>query len=137
MMLLIIAVVLIFISILVLFLLSWLYHTSSPVSDIYPTIHYPCHNDSLCDGIFCVKNCGGDLICDTVSHKCKKKIDGTCSSTVDCQTGLICSDWKCISDTGINVDNPPVILNSSSSQKHVRWTEHNEIFHIPSRISSQ
>ena len=132
MMLWIIAIILIFISILVLSLLSWLYYKSP---DIYPTIHSPCHDNSLCDGVFCVRNCGGDLICDPVCHRCKKKLGGVCSSTVDCETGLICSNWICVSDDGVEDDlSDPSFSISSPNQKHVRWTDHNEIFPIPSRI---
>lgn len=90
-----------------------------------PTIH------SRCDG-----KCGGDLICDKTCSRCKKEIGGDCSSNVDCRTGLVCHQWKCLpyhpsfsisqSQESSNTES----RNVSEQDKHIRWNESNETFVI-------
>lgn len=130
-----VAIILIIIAIIVLFFLAWL-ATPVPLNhlDNYPTIHARCQKDNLCDGATCVTHCGGDLTCDNISHRCKKMLGGTCSSNVDCETGLLCHSWKCVSDTNSpdNYIEPEILSNAPiSHKKHVRWTEKDEIFLIP------
>jgi hypothetical protein len=53
----------------------------------YPTIHSKCNQNS---------SCGGDLVCDVGCNRCKKQLSGDCSNNVDCESGLICQNWKCV-----------------------------------------
>ncbi len=86
-----------------------------------PTLHSRCREAT----------CGGTLICDTQSHRCKQCLGGPCSTTTDCVSGLVCENWRCqnskIEDLGI------VDVKPKSSHKKVTWKSQNEIFPIPSR----
>jgi len=66
-----------------------------------PTIHAQCHENN---------SCGGDLTCDTICHRCKKKIGGNCAGDVDCETGLRCINWKCSLSDKVKPE-----------EKHVKW----------------
>lgn len=123
----------IFLLLLIFFLLLLVFFIPPPDSpEIFPTLHSLCSsNQSLCDTFPCVTNCGGDLICDPLSSRCKKQLYGSCSSHVDCQSGLFCHNWVCsphpLSPTP---DSPPPV---SSHHKKVSWSDHNEIFHFTKR----
>lgn len=125
-----IAILLIFIAFILLLYLTW----SSPPNPHYdyPTIHTRCRDDKSCDGTTCVTHCGGDLTCDKISHRCKKQLGGNCSSHVDCETGLLCHNWKCVSNYD-EISNPTSSDSSSNSsdKKRVHWNNHDEIFPIP------
>jgi len=146
-------IILIVIAIFVLIFLAWWYHDSSDdqmpekssfqISEDqdeinnYPTIHARCRKDPKCDGTTCVSDCGGDLTCDKICHRCKKKIHGSCSSDVDCETGLICHNWKCVpqkSTDNISIENlHDEVPNSFTDKKHIYWNDKYEIFKIPPR----
>lgn len=127
-----VGIILIIISIIVLIFLSWWYSDPPSESPNYPTMHSRCRNDPSCDGTTCVSQCGGDLTCDKICHRCKKTLGGTCSSTVDCETGLICHNWKCQSNNSPpNVDIFPPDTSNSIDKKQVHWADKNEIFFIP------
>jgi len=136
-----VAIILIMIAIIILVFLSWLVKPSIPNQvDDYPTIHARCQKDKSCDGATCVTQCGGDLTCDKIFHRCKKKLGGSCSSNIDCETGLVCHTWKCVSDTNSpdNESDPKILSNEPVSdltfhveKKQVRWSEKDEIFLIP------
>lgn len=126
--------ILIIIAIIVLALLWWFnvssLQPSSPSSPNLatdssispPTVHARCNSSS---------SCGGDLVCDSHCHRCKKKLNGDCATDVDCESGLHCHNWKC-------VPNPPhILIDPSSSQpkkrtlKTVTWNDDlNETFYI-------
>lgn len=135
----IIGIILIFIAIIFLLFFSLFYRPppsdlSSNIdsnSTIYPTLHAYCLKDPKCDGTVCVNDCGGDLICDKSINRCKKKLGGDCSSTVDCSNGLVCSNWVCSHhDSNFTpIDSLPL----SPDKKQVRWNNNFEIFQIPSR----
>jgi hypothetical protein len=138
-------IILIIIAIFVLIFLAWWYREPS-IDDInktedetnsnnYPTMHARCRKDPRCDGTVCVSDCGGDLICDTTCHRCKKKIGGNCSSTVDCETGLICDNWKCTPNSSSFDETPHQYSMTyiNNDKKQVHWNEQNEIFQIPPR----
>jgi len=100
-------------------------------SPIYPTLHAYCLKDPKCDGTICVNDCGGDLICDKSLNRCKKKLGGDCSSTVDCENGLVCSNWICSHHTSDLSSTSPISI--SPDKKQVHWDNNFEIFQIPSR----
>lgn len=52
----------------------------------YPTIHAHCSSADVC---------GGDLVCDIASRRCKKMEGGDCAQDVDCAKGLQCVEWHC------------------------------------------
>lgn len=52
----------------------------------YPTIHSRCGTSDVC---------GGDLVCDVSSRRCKKTEGGNCAQDVDCAHGLHCVNWIC------------------------------------------
>lgn len=140
---------LIIIAVIFLLSLSFFSFSDPPVttdSDItppnYPTMHARCKKDNLsssypCDGALCVTQCGGDLVCDETCNRCKKMLGGSCSSNVDCETGLICHSWTCVPPSNITSSNNtlPSPINPSS-EKHIRWNEKDEIFPIPPRNKS-
>ena len=109
---------------LLLLLFIWWYSSEIKDSDIsidIPTIHAKCQKEG---------NCGDNLICDIECRRCKQKIGGACSSDVDCQSGLICSDWKC-SDFKETIEKKNTdILPTNDTKKEVRWKDVNEIFYI-------
>lgn len=136
-------IIIIIIAILTLLFLSYWYSyhlfnstkdTLSLNSDIYPTIHARCKQDPKCDGTTCVRDCGGDLICDEICHRCKKKLDGSCSSSVDCKTGLICHNWICVHPDSLDVHTDTEIIHSKPTiSKQVHWNNNYEIYNIPPR----
>lgn len=67
-------------------------HILPPPEDIFdvdiPTLHSKCDNNT---------SCGGDLICNKNCKRCKKKLGGDCSMDIDCDDGLKCYEWKCVS----------------------------------------
>jgi hypothetical protein len=56
----------------------------------YPTIHSRCSQIDVC---------GGDLVCDVASRRCKKAEGGACAQNVDCVKGLQCVEWICTNVT--------------------------------------
>jgi len=82
-----------------------------------PTIHAICHTDVPC---------GSDLTCDTICHRCKKKLGGDCAMNVDCESNLRCHNWKCVSqksseDNQLDFIDPDERLNVNEIKKNVRW----------------
>jgi hypothetical protein len=77
-------IALIIISIIILLILWWhnFYSNREP-----PTIHARCNENT---------SCGGDLTCDINCRRCKKRQGGDCAGDVDCETGLVCHQWKCM-----------------------------------------
>ena len=53
------------------------------------TMHIKCTVDSEC----------GSLVCDEISHRCKKKIGENCAMDIDCKNGY-CNNWKCDKSPG-------------------------------------
>ena len=106
---------LLFLLLLILLFIWW----SPEISDDIPTIHAVCQTD---------KNCGSNLSCDTQFNRCKQKIEGPCSSDIDCESGLFCSNWKC--SNFITDDNDITTTNTMNAKKEVRWNEVNEIFFV-------
>ena len=120
-------IIFVIILIIVLLLLWWIDRmytekntpTSPDTSNV--TIHSRCKENSAC---------GGDLTCDNNCHRCKKRLNGDCASDVDCETGLVCHQWKCVPS---NPNIPPIEIVDKPSQKekHVHWNDaKNEIFPI-------
>jgi hypothetical protein len=85
----------------IIFIMSWYYNTPNDItkeenthlsdtksleSSIIPTMHARCHADHPC---------GGDLTCDMKCFRCRKKDGGECATDTDCESGLICHNWKC------------------------------------------
>lgn len=85
-----------------------------------PTMHAKCYTNH---------GCGGDLTCDVVCSRCKKKIGGNCASDVDCETGLVCRSWKCSDNLDNLTDN--TIMSVKHSNKHIQWANNDEIYPIP------
>lgn len=81
----------------------------------HPTIHSMCNQNSLC---------GGDLVCDINCHRCKKKVGGSCSSDIDCESHLICHNWICTStqESDSYVVEPNHITPNKST-KNVQWND--------------
>ena len=86
-----------------------------------PTLHAQCHPN---------KSCGGDMTCDITCHRCKQSVDGDCASDVDCEAGLQCREWKCVSIplefTSIRrSESPdiPVLFESGESSRRISWQE--------------
>lgn len=100
-----------------------------------PTIHVYCSNSDQCNGINCVNDCGSDLVCDKISSRCKKTLGGNCSTDVDCKTGLVCRNWKCINDNiDVPTENFDIELNvNKKHNKSVKWNKIDEIYPIPPR----
>lgn len=67
-------------------------------SEHVPTLHSKCDIN---------QHCGGDLICNKNCKRCKKQLGGDCSMDIDCDEGLKCHDWKCV----------------SKIKKHVKWND--------------
>jgi len=92
-------------------------------SDFHPTIHSKCNRSS---------SCGGNLICDSSSHRCKQQLNGPCSSSIDCHSDLICHNWSCVSPSNIQSSNISVGSHVSVSEtKRVHWNDNmNQIYYI-------
>lgn len=109
-------IILVIVAIIVLILLWW-FNTEDITH--YPTVHARCRSNTTC---------GGDLICDLNCNRCRKQVNGDCSADNDCQSGLICYNWKCVPEIPL-LDNT---IEDTEQIKHktdksVRWNEHNEI----------
>ena len=96
----------------VLFVFWWYgtYHDHDSV----PTMHAECQLNS----------CGGDLVCDLGCNRCKKSLDGDCSTDTDCEFGLYCHKWKCSTEPHISHD-IPLPLNNIIEKKVVKWDDNN------------
>lgn len=104
--------------VLILLVLIWCLVTkfSKPPDDIiYPTIHNRCTAESTC---------GGDLVCDLKTKRCKKSLGGDCSTSVDCETGLVCYNWTCVHDSiEWNNDHNDNDKSKSKKKKSVKWID--------------
>jgi len=129
-------IILIVIAILVLFILWWISGNETMLIEIdnYPTVHARCRSDSTC---------GGDLTCDLHCNRCRKKIGGDCSADNDCESGLICRNWKCSTESNsaesnsaepnsnksntlepnTNKSNNHIVPSKQSTNKGVHWDE--------------
>jgi hypothetical protein len=79
----------------------------------FPTMYAKCGNGNFC---------GGDLVCDVSSRRCKRTKGSDCASNVDCESNLRCVNWVCVAP------NTPVFPTASTAQptkskkgKSVRW----------------
>lgn len=94
--------------------------STSHIYNTLPTIHSKCKDTS---------SCGGDLICDTICHRCKKRIGGNCSSDIDCESGLLCKNWICVSSNN-NISNDIALSpKSKHSSKRVHWNDNQNQIH--------
>jgi len=91
-----------------------------------PTIHNRCDID---------KPCGGDLVCDLKCKRCRKSLNGDCSSDIDCDSGLRCFNWKCSPIQKINSSNNESsdLIKQKKSNKFVRWNDENNQTHYFSK----
>ena len=121
------------IAIIVLCILWWYGNSITPTDhddDIHPTIHAKCNIDS----------CGGDLVCDLNCNRCKKSLNGDCSTDTDCESGLFCHEWKCSFTVNENnkYPNTKSIDNNNSIEKKkvVKWNDDkNETYFIHPRMT--
>ena len=79
----------------------------------YPTIHGRCSESNIC---------GGDLVCDRKSRRCRKPEGGNCAMDVDCQGNLRCINWRC-QDSNPQIDHTDNADGSPprSHDKVVHW----------------
>ena len=88
-----------FIIIIIIFLIIIIKYTNKNIINDHldenlPTLHSKCDKN---------EPCGGDLICNKNCKRCKQKLGGNCSMDIDCDEGLKCYDWKCVSKLVKNV----------------------------------
>ena len=83
-------ILLLIILLFLLLLLILKLYTSYQYDPIIPTIHS-----------HCTTTCGGHLICDPLCHRCRATLNTPCSSTIDCQSGLHCINYRCIQEPSI------------------------------------
>lgn len=114
-----ILIILLILSILVLIFL-WFYNRESHDDPNYPTIHSTCGENTTC---------GGDLVCDISSRRCKKKEGGDCAENIDCDYNLHCFNWKCVSNpTTVDYIDDTVSSEKKHEQlKNVHWNTKNDI----------
>ena len=107
--------------IVLLMLLYYIYyywhHTSSvnkdiSTDDIIPTLHAKCNEIG----------CGGELVCDRISHRCRQPLGGQCANTIDCVHGLYCNNWICSADN--LSDSVDMISTPVTTKSHiVKWAD--------------
>jgi hypothetical protein len=90
----------------------------TPVMPI-PTLHAKCGESS---------SCGGELVCDRSSHRCKQSQGGNCSNDVDCIPGLYCNNWICSDHAGGEAGEAgevaETITSKGSDNKHIKHNKH-------------
>lgn len=74
---------------------------------------------------YCTENtCGGELVCDMVSHRCRKPEGSQCAGDVDCVSGLQCRNWRCVTADVLNTSTESEGEDvRKPSAKKVHWVE--------------
>ena len=95
-------------------------HNNTDINDeVVPTLHAKC-NEGL--------GCGGELVCDIGSHRCRQRQGGSCSDNVDCMAGLYCNNWVCSNDDNHDtnsIDN----RHDKKNNNHIKWVDNQTFYY--------
>ena len=110
-------IVIIVIIVLLLYIIYWWHYciiNSNSTDDIIPTLHAKCNKT----------RCGGELVCDQTSSRCRQILDHPCADDVDCVHGLHCINWIC-TNKSINskIEVKPELPQLTPKPSTIKWAD--------------